>query len=41
MAVETGTQIGTVGSTGISTGNHLHLELMYDGEYYNPIFYFN
>lgn len=39
--VESGTQIGTVGSTGISTGNHLHLELMHDGEYYNPIFYFN
>ena len=40
MEVEAGTIIGTVGSTGISTGNHLHLELLIDGEYYNPIFYF-
>ena len=40
MEITVGTQIGTVGSTGISTGNHLHLELVVDGEYYNPIFYF-
>ena len=40
LEIITGTQIGTVGSTGVSTGNHLHLELLVDGEYYNPIFYF-
>ena len=40
MEIVAGTQIGTVGSTGVSTGNHLHLELLVDGEYYNPIFYF-
>ena len=40
MEIITGTQIGIVGSTGVSTGNHLHLELLVDGAYYNPIFYF-
>jgi len=40
MQVEEGRVIGTVGSTGNSTGNHLHLELLVDGQYYNPIFYF-
>lgn len=38
--VEKGTQIGTVGNTGNSTGAHLHLELLYNGERLNPIFYF-
>ncbi len=33
------TQIGTVGTTGESTGNHLHLEVLYEGEYLNPAFF--
>lgn len=35
-----GTQIGTSGTAGESTGSHLHLEMMYNGVYYNPVFYF-
>ncbi|MBD5532821.1 MAG: peptidoglycan DD-metalloendopeptidase family protein [Lachnospiraceae bacterium] len=35
-----GTVIGTTGNTGSSTGSHLHIECLYDGEYYNPLFYF-
>ncbi|HCS79380.1 hypothetical protein A3A64_03715 [Candidatus Gottesmanbacteria bacterium RIFCSPLOWO2_01_FULL_48_11] len=31
------TQLGTVGSTGWSTGNHLHLELYQDGTPINPL----
>ncbi|MBQ7587492.1 MAG: peptidoglycan DD-metalloendopeptidase family protein [Lachnospiraceae bacterium] len=38
--VKHGAIIGTTGSTGSSTGSHLHLECMADGEYYNPLFYF-
>ena len=38
--VEKGTVIGTTGNTGSSTGSHLHIECLYDGEYYNPLFYF-
>lgn len=38
--IEKGEEIGTVGSTGNSTGNHLHLELLHNGERLNPIFYF-
>ncbi|MGN0975430.1 MAG: M56 family metallopeptidase [Gemmiger sp.] len=34
--VDAGQQIGEVGSTGNSTGNHLHLELLCDGEPVNP-----
>ena len=39
--VEKGTVIGTTGNTGSSTGSHLHIECLYDGEYYNPLFYFD
>lgn len=35
--VEIGQTVASVGSTGNSTGPHLHLELWEDGEYKNPI----
>jgi murein DD-endopeptidase MepM/ murein hydrolase activator NlpD len=38
--VERGHQLGRVGSTGISTGPHLHLELIEKGERINPRKYF-
>lgn len=34
--VEQGQLIGYVGSTGDSTGNHLHFEVRKDGKYYDP-----
>ena len=36
-----GTVIGTTGNTGSSTGSHLHIGCLYNGEYYNPLFYFD
>ena len=39
--IEKGAVIGTTGNTGSSTGSHLHIECLYNGEYYNPLFYFN
>ena len=41
QAVEKGNQIGVTGGTASSTGSHLHIELLYEGEYYNPLFYFD
>ena len=38
--VEHGQMIGRTGSTGSITGSHLHIECMYNGDYYNPLFYF-
>ena len=40
QTVTHGTTIGTTGNTGSSTGSHLHIECLYQGEYYNPLFYF-
>ena len=37
--VTTDTVIGTTGSTGSATGSQLYLELVKDGEYYNPAFF--
>lgn len=38
--VNRGAVIGKSGNTGSSTGSHLHIECLYNGEYYNPLFYF-
>lgn len=35
-----GAPIGKSGNTGNSMGSHLHIECLYNGEYYNPLFYF-
>lgn len=40
QVVTKGTPIGKTGNTGSSTGSHLHLEVLHNGTYYNPIFYF-
>ncbi|MCC8022572.1 MAG: peptidoglycan DD-metalloendopeptidase family protein [Clostridiales bacterium] len=39
QAVEAGDVIARVGSTGNSTGPHLHLEILKDGQYLNPLYF--
>ncbi|MDE6663111.1 MAG: peptidoglycan DD-metalloendopeptidase family protein [Lachnospiraceae bacterium] len=40
QSIARGAVIGKSGNTGSSTGSHLHIECLYNGEYYNPLFYF-
>lgn len=38
--VKRGEQIGTVGSSGLSTGSHLHYEVILNGKKVDPVYYF-
>ena len=38
--VSRGQQIGTVGSTGMASGSHLHYEVIQNGKKVDPVFYF-
>ncbi len=39
QSIRRGDLIGKSGNTGASTGPHVHVEVLQNGEYYNPLFY--
>jgi murein DD-endopeptidase MepM/ murein hydrolase activator NlpD len=41
QSVATGHPVGLVGSTGLSTGPHLHFEVFFDGQYMDPVAWLN
>jgi murein DD-endopeptidase MepM/ murein hydrolase activator NlpD len=38
--VKRGEKIGTVGSSGMSAGSHLHYEVLLNGKNVDPVYYF-
>ena len=39
QSIKRGDEIGKSGNTGASTGPHVHVEVLMNGDYYNPYFY--
>ena len=40
QSVKKSDTVGKSGNTGNGIGSRLHIECLYNGEYYNPLFYF-